>query len=72
MTNNEGKSHFAVIDTETNWDNEVMSIGIVIAESLLFEEISSKYYIISPECDRGGMYSFAGSQSQILCKRQIV
>lgn len=59
MTNNEGKSHFAVIDTETNWDNEVMSIGIVIAESLSFEEISSKYYIISPECDRGGMYSFA-------------
>lgn len=59
MANNERNSYFAVIDTETNWDNEVMSIGIVIAESLSFEEISSKYYIISPECDRGGMYSFA-------------
>lgn len=23
-------SYFAVIDTETNWNNEVMSIGIVI------------------------------------------
>lgn len=24
---------FAVIDTETNWDDEVMSIGVVVADS---------------------------------------
>ena len=28
---------FAVIDTETNWENDVMSIGIVIAEDGEFE-----------------------------------
>ena len=33
---------FAVIDTETNWENEVMSIGIVIAEDGVFEAIDSK------------------------------
>ena len=26
--------YFAVIDTETNWNNEVMSIGAVIAEKI--------------------------------------
>ena len=25
--------YFAVIDTETNWNNEVMSIGVVIADT---------------------------------------
>ena len=30
---------FAVIDTETNWENDVMSIGIVIAEDGRFRVI---------------------------------
>ena len=50
-------SHFAVIDTETNWHDEVMSIGIVIADSVIFKPIGAKYYLIDPEYRSGGMYS---------------
>ncbi len=48
---------FAVIDTETNWLDEVMSIGIVIANSDTFDACELKYYIICPECFLGGMFS---------------
>lgn len=48
---------FAVIDTETTWTDEVMSIGIVIADSETKKELNSKYYIISPEYKTGGMFS---------------
>lgn len=47
----------AVIDTETNWNDAVMSIGIVIADSGTREKIDSLYYIIDPEYRVGGMYS---------------
>lgn len=50
-------ANFAVIDTETNWFDAVMSIGVVIANSNTFEPVSSKYYIISPEHKAGGMFS---------------
>lgn len=49
---------FAVIDTETNWNDQVMSIGIVVADSGTKEEIDSVYYIIDPEYKAGGMYSY--------------
>lgn len=48
---------FAVIDTETNWHDEVMSMGVVVADSETLEKIDSVYYIISPEYEVGGMYS---------------
>ena len=48
---------FAVIDTETNWIDEVMSIGVVVAESETKKKIDSKYYIITPEYRVGGMFS---------------
>lgn len=48
---------FAVIDTETNWIDEVMSIGVVVAESETKKKIDSKYYIITPEYKVGGMFS---------------
>lgn len=48
---------FAVIDTETNWNNEVMSIGIVIADLKTMRKVDSIYYIIDPEYKVGGMYS---------------
>lgn len=48
---------FAVIDTETNWNDEVMSIGLVIADEGTKEKIDSIYYIIDPEYRVGGMYS---------------
>lgn len=47
---------FAVIDTETNWNDEVMSIGAVVADSGTMKEIDSAYYIITPEYKAGGMY----------------
>lgn len=47
---------FAVIDTETNWADQVMSIGTVIADTDTFEVISAKYHILPIECEMGGMY----------------
>ena len=37
--------YFAVIDTETNWNNEVMSIGVVIAEKDTFKKVDDLYFI---------------------------
>lgn len=50
-------SYFAVLDTETNWNDEVMSIGIVLADSANMKVVDSRYYILTPECEVGGMYS---------------
>ena len=49
---------FAVIDTETNWNDEVMSIGVVIADWETKEKAGSVYYIIDPEYKAGGMFSY--------------
>ena len=48
---------FAVIDTETNWNDEVMSIGVLIARSKNFERTDSRYYILPRAEKVGGMYS---------------
>lgn len=66
----------AVIDTETNWHNEVMSVGIAIANTMDFKCIDKKYYILTPECYIGGYFSSAlhmrnlieitGSRKQIM------
>ena len=48
---------FAVIDTETNWNNEVMSIGVLVAKSSNFKRTDSRYYILPQEEKVGGMYS---------------
>ncbi len=55
----EEKSFFAVIDTETTWDDAVMSIGIVIADAITKEMVEAKYFLIDPEYTHGGMYSSA-------------
>lgn len=47
----------AVIDTETNWNNEMMSIGIVLSKEDDFRVTDQKYYIIDPECRVGGLFS---------------
>lgn len=49
--------YFAVIDTETTWSDEVMSIGLVIADASTNRPIAGQYYIISPTYRKGGMYS---------------
>ncbi len=48
---------FAVIDTETTWNNEVMSIGIIIADYDTFDIKEKVYYVIDPIYKNGGMYS---------------
>ena len=67
-------AYFAVIDTETNWHDEVMSIGVVIADSNSFEPVSSRYYIITPEYKAGGMFShtlfFKNEKMNFECSRK--
>lgn len=65
---------FAVIDTETNWIDQVMSIGTVIADSQTFAPLESKYHILPMECQIGGMYEntlfLETPVAPILCTRQ--
>lgn len=65
--------NFAVIDTETNWNDQVMSIGTVIANAKSFQLIDAKYHVLTPEYLIGGMYEstlFSDSLQPILCSRQ--
>lgn len=50
---------FAVIDTETNWADQVMSIGCCIADAESFAPIDSKYHVLIPEILIGGMYEMS-------------
>ncbi len=47
----------AVIDTETNWSDEVMSIGIALADAATYKCVEARYYVIDPAYRTGGMYS---------------
>ncbi len=47
----------AVIDTEINRKDEVMSVGVVIADAATFDKKEEKYYIIEPEHTVGGEHS---------------
>lgn len=49
--------YIAVIDTETNWEDRVMSLGIVVADARTFRPVDYRYYVIEPECDVEGMFS---------------
>lgn len=68
-------ANFAVIDTETNWYDAVMSIGVIIADADTFEPIASKYYIITPEHKVGGMFShtlfFEDKKLNFECSRKM-
>lgn len=48
---------FAVIDTETNWHDQVMSLGVAIADQNTFKCLDTRYYIFEQEARIGGMYS---------------
>ena len=50
-------SIFAVIDTETNWLNQVMSIGLVVSDETTMEKLDGRYYVLNPEAQTEGMYS---------------
>ena len=66
--------YFAVIDTETNWADEVMSIGTVIAERDGFRPVAGKYHILLRECEIGGMFESTlyldTPVAPILCQRE--
>ncbi len=65
--------YFAVIDTETNWNNELMSIGTVIADSKTFKAVKVRYHVLMPEIEVGGMFSdalFDSKLKHILCTRK--
>ena len=49
--------YFAVIDIETTWSNEVMSIGVVVADVENMTPICAECYIVDPAYKEGGMYS---------------
>lgn len=70
---NRSIKNFAVIDTETTWQDKVMSIGIVTADSETFELTDKKYYILTPFKNQGGMYSNAlysgGIKPDMECSR---
>jgi len=66
--------NFVVIDTETNWNDKVMSIGTVIADEDTFRPIDAKYHVLTPEYLIGGMYEstlFADNRLRpVICSRQ--
>ncbi len=65
---------FAVIDTETNWADQIMSIGTVIADGDTFAAVAAKYHVLPIECAAGGMYRDAlfldTPVKPILCSRK--
>lgn len=67
-------SYFAVIDTETNWNNELMSIGTAIADSETFDVIKVRYHVIIPQYKVGGMFAdvlFDNRLKPILCTKAV-
>ena len=48
--------YFAVIDTETNWIDQVMSVGTVIVEKSTLQAVDARYHVLTPEYQIGGMY----------------
>ncbi len=59
----------AVIDTETTWADQVMSIGTVIADAESFRPLDAKYHILTPEYLEGGMFSNALFSDSRLCPK---
>ncbi len=59
----------AVIDTETTWDNRVMSIGTVLADAESFCPLDAKYHILTPEYLIGGMFSHVLFLDSRLCPK---
>lgn len=51
--------NIAVLDTETNWLDRVMSLGVVVADGDSLEPLAAQYYIFTPEYLTGGMYTAA-------------
>lgn len=64
---------FAVIDTETNWYDRVMSIGTVIVREEDLCPVERHYHVLTPEYQIGGMYDNAlciDAPGTVLCSRE--
>ena len=53
------EQYLAVIDTETNYFDEVISVAVVVAHKETYQIIEERYYIITPECEKPAMYEYA-------------
>ena len=51
------ENRIAVLDTETNLYDKVMSVGMVIADARTFSPVGSMYLLIDPEYRVPGMFS---------------
>ena len=56
--------HIAIIDTETNFSDQAMSIGVVIADARTYSCVDYLYRIIDPEWRVLGMYTMALQREQ--------
>ena len=68
----QSKDMIAVIDTETNWHDEVMSLGVALADAETYTLLGKRYYIFDPECRVGGMFSYVMHKTDakaITCSR---
>jgi len=66
-------TNFAIIDIETTYASDVMSIGVVIARRETFELVQKRYYIITPFHTHDAMYTDAlyinGLKPDLECSR---
>ena len=67
-------TRFTVIDTETTWSDNVMSIGVAVADADTFKLLDKRYYVLTPYKDHGGMYTYAlyagGVKPDLECTRK--
>ena len=59
--------NFAVVDTETNWVDQVMSIGVVIADMDTFRPIDAKYHVYTPEYEIGDVIGIGDTEFSYFC-----
>lgn len=59
MTGERPGRKIAVLDTETNWEGALMSVGAVVAEEGLFLPEDHVYFALREECAVGGLYGDA-------------
>ncbi len=63
----------AVVDTETNWHDEVMSVGIALADASDYRCVDKRYYIFDQEARVGGIYSYVvhmRNLPEVVCTRK--
>lgn len=63
----------AVLDTETTWSNQLMSVGAVIADGETLKPLGRRYYVLPSARLEGGMYAAAlyvgGIRPNLECSR---